>query len=75
MATAPHTTPGLNVDLLVTLRKNAGLTRPQLARLAGIDPSQLWRIEHGESRPYDSTLAALARVLGVTVAVLRAPAA
>lgn len=62
--------PALNVALLILLRKNAGMTRPQLAKAAHLDPSQLWRIETGRAVPYDSTIGRLARALGVPVAVL-----
>lgn len=68
--TQPTTAPGFSVEALISIRKNQGLTRPQLARAAQLDPSQLWRIETGRATPYDSTLGRLARALGVPVSAL-----
>lgn len=62
-------------EALVALRKSQGLTRSQLARRAELDRSQLWRIETGAAKPYDSTVGRLARALSVPVSALLADAA
>lgn len=46
------------------LREDAGLTRLEVGREAGIDPAYLGRIEDGRARPSAETLARLAAVLG-----------
>jgi transcriptional regulator with XRE-family HTH domain len=50
---------------LTEVRKQAGLTRFQLARRAGVDALFLSRLEHGEHRPTLAVVAKLSQALGV----------
>jgi len=45
------------------LRETRGLSQAWLAVKAGLDPSTVWLIEHGRTRPHRVTVAALMRVL------------
>lgn len=58
------------MDALKQRRKNAGLTREQLAVAAGLTGRTVERIELGLGNPTLSTLEALAKVLGCRVADL-----
>jgi len=61
MQTSPQETrPGR----LRAARQRQGLGLREAARLAGIDPSHLWRVEHGQARLSVPRLTRLARVLG-----------
>lgn len=49
------------------LRERAGLTQEQLAQAAGLSPRAIRALERGERRqPYQHTVAALAKALGLT---------
>lgn len=52
------------------LRKKRGLSGRALARLAGIAPGNLARIERGEGEPREGTIRALVKALNVPVGVL-----
>ncbi len=52
---------------LLTLRKQRGLTQQQLAKVSGIQQSEISRIERGQGNPTWQTLAALAAALKTTV--------
>lgn len=67
---AARTVRVFNPEALTAIRIAAGLSRPQLADAAGVDRSQLYRIERGEHRPYERTIGKLARALGIPVAAL-----
>jgi transcriptional regulator with XRE-family HTH domain len=47
------------------VREAQGLTLREAARLAGIDPGHLYRVEHGEAMLSLGSLLRLARVLGL----------
>jgi transcriptional regulator with XRE-family HTH domain len=52
-------------------RARRGIEQGELARRAGIDPSHLYRIEHGKAkRPSHEVVASIASALGCTVAEL-----
>jgi transcriptional regulator with XRE-family HTH domain len=54
----------VDVDKLVELRINEGLSQRQLARRAGVNNRSVWKLEHGgHLRP--ATLKKIADVLGV----------
>jgi transcriptional regulator with XRE-family HTH domain len=53
-----------------TLRRVAGLSRPELARQAGLTLSTIRQAEIGGHWPHATTFERLAKALGVTVAVL-----
>jgi transcriptional regulator with XRE-family HTH domain len=59
-STSTHRVPPLR-----SVREAQGLSLREVAREAGIDPSQLSRIERGVDGLSISTLARLARVLGL----------
>lgn len=59
--------------MIAAARKRAGMTQAQLAVKAGLDSSQLSRIERGAADPYFSTVESIAGALDLTVAEL-APA-
>lgn len=63
-------TPAASAEAIVSIREGQGITRAQLAKAAGIDRAQLWRIETGKATPYVDTLARLARALRVPVSAL-----
>lgn len=65
-----HATPAASAEAIVSIRTGQGITRAQLAKAAGLDRSQLWRIETGKATPYVDTLGRLARALGVPVSAL-----
>lgn len=50
--------------VLEARRREAGLTREQLAVAAGVTAKTIYSIEHGHSRPQRTTLQAIARALG-----------
>ncbi len=53
---------------LKNLRDEAGLSRSGLARLAGVDPSYVIRLEQGKApNPPINTVARLAKALGMTI--------
>lgn len=52
---------------LQSIREEQRLSRPTLARSAGVDPSTIWRIETGEIGTDDGTRMAIAAALGVRV--------
>lgn len=68
-ATATHR---VSPEALVAIRKLSGLSQTALAEAAGIDRSQLYRIERGQAQPYDYTIARLALALKVPVSALLA---
>jgi transcriptional regulator with XRE-family HTH domain len=54
----------LDGQKLATLRKDAGLSQVHLAKLTGLDPSAIAKLERGQQdNPKLSTLLALAREL------------
>lgn len=59
-----------NPAALTAIRDLVGVTAPQLAKAAGLDRSQLWRLEKGHSVPTVATLARLAAALRVPVDAL-----
>lgn len=61
----PPTPPPVFGQRLRELRESANLSRPELAELAGINRSQIARLEDGESDPGLSTVFQLADALGV----------
>lgn len=61
------TTTTVRPEALVAARKKAGLTQTAAAAAAGIDRTQLWRIEKGQATPHPDTLARLAKAYGVAV--------
>lgn len=63
-------TPTASAEAIVSIREGQGITRAQLAKAAGIDRSQLWRIETGKATPYVDTLLRLANALRVPVSAL-----
>ncbi|MBF8290633.1 MAG: family transcriptional regulator [Chloroflexi bacterium] len=54
---------------VVRLRADAGLSRAELARGSGVDPSYLWRIERGAVTPSLATYAQIAAALGADLSV------
>lgn len=52
---------------LIELRKEQGITQQQLAALAGVNQSEVSRIERGSANPSQATLEAIAQVFGRTV--------
>lgn len=56
---------------LLSVTRKADISASALARMAGLPPSTVIRIEDGRADPEEATLAKLANVLGVTVAHLR----
>jgi transcriptional regulator with XRE-family HTH domain len=58
--------PKGNRVLLTKLRKDKGLSKAALARLAAIDQSQMSLIESGRFKPYEKQLNRLAKALEVT---------
>jgi transcriptional regulator with XRE-family HTH domain len=57
------------------LRTDAGVTRAELARCAGIDPSHVWRIEAGETTPSLDVLVRVSACLGSDLGVRMFPTA
>lgn len=63
-------------EKLITLRKDRGWTRSELARRAGLKQPSLWAIEHGRTKEMKlSTAGKIARALGVPIAALVARSA
>jgi transcriptional regulator with XRE-family HTH domain len=62
----PVTFPSVevNVEKLVELRINKGLSQNRLAQLSGVSQTAIWKIEHGGGAN-PATLKKLADVLGV----------
>ena len=54
-------------DRIQTLREQAGLSQPELARLAEIPVSTLRGLEIGRREPKFSTAAKLAKAIGVSL--------
>lgn len=54
-------------DRIKKIRESEGLSIRDLAELAGINKSQIVRIESGQSDPHYTTLLRIARALGITV--------
>jgi transcriptional regulator with XRE-family HTH domain len=52
------------------VRIDAGLSQPQLANKAGIELSQISRIELGKTDPTMSTVSIIAKALGITLSEL-----
>ncbi len=57
----------VNGAKLAEVRIRAGLSRAALATAAGVNRSNVWRIECGQSQPVPATLVALATALGVDI--------
>ena len=55
---------------VTTLREKRELRRGQLAKIAGMDPNYLWRIEAGRQNLSLRNVARLAKALDVTLSVL-----
>jgi transcriptional regulator with XRE-family HTH domain len=53
------------------VRLSKGYDQGELANLAGVSPSTLWRIEAEDRTPRGATLRKIAEILGVEVAALR----
>jgi len=60
---------------LIELRQARKLSQRELAHRTGIAQAEISKIERGETDPRATTLARLARALGVHIALLPAPAA
>jgi transcriptional regulator with XRE-family HTH domain len=56
--------------MIRTLRLKRGFTQEMTARLAGMTPVHLSRIEHGQCTPHRRTLLSLGRVLGKSLVTL-----
>ncbi|MFT3914122.1 MAG: helix-turn-helix transcriptional regulator [Anaeromyxobacteraceae bacterium] len=56
---------------LLSLRKARGLTQRQLSQLAGVQQSEISRIEAAHANPTVGTVAALARALGAEVRLVK----
>lgn len=54
-------------DRIKKIRESEGLSIRDLAELAGINKSQIVRIESGQSDPHYTTLLRIAQALGITV--------
>ena len=54
-------------QLILTHRKKAGLTQPQLAKLAGVGKTVVWDLEHGKESVQWDTLQKILCVLNITV--------
>jgi transcriptional regulator with XRE-family HTH domain len=54
--------------ILITHRKEAGLTQAHLARISGVGKTVIWELEHGKESVQWDTLRKVLRVLDVTVA-------
>jgi transcriptional regulator with XRE-family HTH domain len=64
----------LNVEALTAIRERTGLTKADLAHLAGIDRSLLTRIETGQRIATNTTIVKLAAALQVPhTAICTAP--
>ena len=48
-------------------RKLRGISRPELARIIGIDRSLIWRYENDKTRPRDQVKEKIAEILDVSV--------
>ena len=61
------TTSDMEVDVekLRALRTQRVLTLRELGEKAGVSKDTIWRLEHGHSGAYPSTIRKLARALGV----------
>lgn len=68
--TAGAPAQSVSPEAVVAIRVLAGLSQTALATAAGIDRTQLWRIEAGQAEPYPHTLEQLARALKVPVSAL-----
>jgi len=64
--TEPHAASGLRQH-----RREQGLTLDAVGVLSGRDPATISRIERGIVRPNPSTIARVARALGISVSRLR----
>ena len=53
------------------IRLSKGFDQGELAQLAGVSPSTLWRIETEDRTPRGATLRKIAEILSVEVATLR----
>lgn len=53
------------------VREEKSYDQAELARLAGLSPTALWRIEHGQRQPRGKTVRALADALSVGINELR----
>jgi len=82
-APIPPGMPNAFVAALVRLREQRGWSRYRLAQESGwrrgraaggrgLSPQALWKLERGENRPLYSTVAVLARALGVDVSAFPA---
>lgn len=60
---------------IVELRADAGVTRAELARCAGIDPGHVWRIEAGQATPSLDALMRISACLGADVGIRLFPVA
>ncbi len=58
---------------LAARRAALHMTQPRLAELAGIQQSEISRIERGVANPTLSTMDRLSRVLGLEVALIASP--
>lgn len=58
---------------LIELRRANHLTQQQVARKAGVDQSEISRLERGMANATKATLDRIGRVFGVTVGFLPAP--
>jgi HTH-type transcriptional regulator / antitoxin HipB len=54
-------------QLILIHRKKAGLTQPQLAKLAGVGKTVVWDLEHGKESVQWDTLQKILCVLNITV--------
>lgn len=62
---------GRTMHRLKDLREERFLSQAALAKLAGVSPATILKIEKGRSVPYGVTVRRLAQALGVDVAVFR----
>lgn len=56
--------------LVKEIREKAGLSQNKLAELSGVAQATLWSIEHEETSPRISTLAAIAKTLNCDISDL-----
>ena len=55
----------VDVDKLKTLREERVMTLRELGEKAGVSKDTIWRLEHGRSGAYPSTIRKLAQALDV----------
>ena len=67
------TTTSANVtsgEAISAIRRGRKISQSALAAAAGLDRTQLWRIETGKAQPYPYTLGQIAKALQVPISAL-----